>query len=311
MIDKPPRVWKLVLGYWLAQPIAITVVLLLWIGLVGDDDQMYGAGFYDARLVVTELEFWLFVLMLSAIVTAAQAIYLWPARKPGITTGQGRSLRMSIAVAGLVTGLGGLALTAGVVGLLDEEMRRTSELFGAIPTIGRMMLWVVLLLVLWAMPSLVMLWFCRAGRRETVLSRLANRILLGTAAEAVLLIPLDALVRRRSDCYCAEGSFWGLTLLGLLGFIGLGPVVLLPLFAKRRRGWYRTHCNACGYDMSGDANATICPECGAAWHSPFGEVAGTGDETTASADHPHHARDPDDQRAAHHHERHDPVGGGG
>ncbi|MEM9372453.1 MAG: hypothetical protein AAGA55_02315 [Planctomycetota bacterium] len=49
----------------------------------------------------------------------------------------------------------------------------------------------------------------------------------------------------------------------MIGFVGAGPAVLLPLFARRRRAWYRTHCHACGYDMRGDPEC--CPECGLAW----------------------------------------------
>lgn len=258
-------VWPIVLAYWLCQPLVLGLVFLLWIGAVGDDDQMYFAALQDGEVIaaVTEPMYWAYVLFFSAIITAAQACYLWPTRKPRITTGRGRSIKTSLIVAGLMVGLGGLALILGIGGLIDREFEALGNTLDNLPVVGHLAIWAVLILVAWVLPTLLLFRFCDSGQKETVLGRLANRVLLGTAAEAVLLIPVDAMIRRRSDCYCAEGSFLGLTLLGMIGFVGAGPAVLLPMFAKRRQGWYRTHCGGCGYDMAGDPER--CPECGLAW----------------------------------------------
>lgn len=315
MIEKPPRVWGLMIRYWLLQPIAVLLVLLLWVALFTDGDLMYGdAAGQVGRLLLTR-DLWLTVLVLSGIITAAQVIYLWPARKPGMTTGHGRSLRLSVTLAGLLVGLGGLALTLGVVSFVDEELSRTADAFESLPIGARWMLLLAIVLGLWAAPTVVIMWFCRSGRREDILGRLANRILLGTAAEALILIPLDAMIRRRTDCYCAEGSFIGLTVLGMIGFVGAGPAVLLPLFAKRRRGWCRTHCNACGYDMSG--NPDRCPECGRDWKTSelssqlsgglYRGVSGPLNQAGSAADHPQQSAQPDGQSQSGDDDRNDPV----
>jgi len=309
--DRAPRVWKLLVVYWLAQPIAVGLMVALWLWAMGDNDQMYFMSDpEDVFSTLKEPAYWGYMLFFSLIFTAAQACYLWPARKPGITTGKGRSIRLSVTVAGLMVGIGGLALTLGIFGLIDQEMDSLGTWLDGLSFAKSAMLVVVMVLALWALPTLVLLRFCKPGARETVLTRLANRVLLGTSAEVALLIPVDAMVRRRTVCYCAEGSFLGLTLLGMVGFVGAGPAVLLPLFAKRRRGWYRTHCNACGYDMSGDSNAGVCPECGRAWRSERGDRAGPFDQAPPAPDHPDQPGEPDEERQPDGRERDDPVGGG-
>lgn len=267
------RAWPWVLAYWLAQPVAIGLALALWGALMPDEDWMYGlTNLEEIPYILLEPGYWGYVLFLAGVVTAAQAVFLWPVRRPRTTPGRGRGLRTSLGVAGLMVGLGGGALALGALSLFDREMNRTGELIGAMPPFKQVCLVVFLLLTLWALPSVLLARFCTLGRKETVLGRLAQRILAGTAAEAALLIPIDAMVRRKTDCHCAEGSFIGLTLLGAVGFVGLGPLVLLPLFAKRRRGWYRTHCGACGYDMTGGTGQERCPECGAPWSGLGGEA---------------------------------------
>lgn len=256
-----------------------------------------------------EPAFWLYVIFFSGIITIAQACYLWPARKPRITAGKGRSIKLSVTIAGLTVGLGGLAMLLGIVGLFDQEMASTFSVMDSVPLGARILFWVLMLFVFWVLPTLILLRFCGSGQREDVLGRLANRVLLGTAAEAALLIPIDALIRRRTDCYCAEGTFLGLTVLGAIGFVGAGPAVLLPLFARRRRGWYRTHCNACGYDMRGDPAPERCPECGREWDLT-GVGTRAGDEAGTPANHPDQPNEPDDEGHTNQDKRDNPVGSG-
>jgi len=45
----------------------------------------------------------------------------------------------------------------------------------------------------------------------------------------------------------------------------LGPAVLLPALGRRRKRYYQSNCPVCGYDMSGNAAAERCPECGSGW----------------------------------------------
>lgn len=266
MSERTRPVWMWLMGYWLCQPLAVGVVFILWAWMIAGDDRMYGAMEpAEAVSLLTEPGFWVYVLVFSGIFTAAQACYLWPVRRPRVTPGRGRSMRLSVAVAGLMVGLGGLALTVGIVGALDRNLEGVSGLIDGMSVAERWLLLLLMVVLVWVVPSLVLARFCGRGPKERVLGRLANRLLLGTSAEAALLIPLDVMVRRKTECYCSEGPFLGLTLLGMVGFVGAGPAVLLPLFHKRRQGWYRTHCNACGYDMSGGMDSARCPECGTNW----------------------------------------------
>lgn len=290
--NKPARVWPAVLVYWLVQPIAIGVAFVLWMILFRNEESgwLYG-GDHAGEVFELTLEpvFWMYVLGFSLAITGAQAVYLWPARKPGITKGRGRSIRASVAIAGLVVGLGGLAITVTIAGAFDRALEGFGDWTQTLSPTKSAMFFALLFVLVWVLPSVLIVRFCGPGRRETVLLRLSRRLLMGTAAEATLAIPVDAMMRRNTECYCAEGSFFGLTLLGLIGFVGAGPAVLLPLFVSRRRSWYRVHCNACGYDMRGDPHAPRCPECGEPW-TMLPPVGSVGEPHSTSVPSPEPAR---------------------
>ena len=87
----------------------------------------------------------------------------------------------------------------------------------------------------WLSATPLLIRFSRGRDPESFLSRLASRLLLGTAIEVVASIPVAILVSRRSRCYCSEVSIFGLVLIIALGFVVMGPAVLIPVFMKRRR----------------------------------------------------------------------------
>jgi hypothetical protein len=117
----------------------------------------------------------------------------------------------------------------------------------------------------WILFTPLMLAFKGTHEPDTYISRLASRLFIGTVIEVVATIPVDIMVRKRTSCHCADGSFWALIIGLSAGFIVLGPVVvLLPLgrrFQRRSLG----RCRACGFDMRGCLGAPVCPECGTAW----------------------------------------------
>lgn len=119
----------------------------------------------------------------------------------------------------------------------------------------------------WAIATPLLLAFMRKGDRITRLQRLAAWLLTGTIIETVAIIPLDVMIRRRSSCYCSEGTYWALLLLGSVGAVILGPAVYLLPLGRRRRRLAAGQCIACGYDMTAipEAARTRCPECGAGW----------------------------------------------
>ncbi len=121
------------------------------------------------------------------------------------------------------------------------------------------------LLAGWCVGTPLLVAFMKRGPRETQLSRIASTIFLGTIIEAVAIIPLDVMVRRRTNCYCAEGTYWALGFCGSAGLLFLGPAIYLLPLGRRRKRLSEGRCEACGYDMRGKPDADRCPECGAGW----------------------------------------------
>jgi hypothetical protein len=122
-------------------------------------------------------------------------------------------------------------------------------------------------LAAWIVFTPLLVLFARGKRRETMLSRLTSGLFLGSVVESLAVIPLDVMIRRRTDCYCGESTFWTLLLCGTVGLFAFGPALFLVLLAKRRKRWWAGKCDWCGYDMSGSKNADRCPECGAGWRA--------------------------------------------
>ena len=82
--------------------------------------------------------------------------------------------------------------------------------------------------------------------------------------EVLVVLPIDAMVQRRSDCYCAAGTFWSLcaSAVALLWLTGPGIVFAVTM---RRRGMARkTNCAGCG-QLKGPSPGPVCPECGYSW----------------------------------------------
>lgn len=164
--------------------------------------------------------------------------------------------------------LAGLLLTGTLLLILDAA-ELAQEAMGVSDPDMPDWLWKVAFLagpvVGWIAATPLILGFVRRGHPESQLSRLANAIFIGTLIEAVITIPIYVMVRRKSMCYCAEGSFWSLIIFGSVGLVALGPAMYLLPIGKRRRRLTDGCCPACGYDLRSTPEAPRCPECGAGW----------------------------------------------
>lgn len=215
---------------------------------------------------------------------ALQIVLLWPVRRP-VLTPSGWPLRLSAALAALLGSLlavGLFAAVADIPWLLDrtllspEVVNRLSarqahpsggwRTQGESPVIHSLWLTGLMLGISWLILTPIFLAFLRRNRPETGLARLAARLFTGTVVEAVAIIPLDVMVRRKSDCYCEHGTFWALVACIGVGTVVAGPAAWLPILARRRKRWWR-RCQACGYDMRGLPKADRCPECGTGWRA--------------------------------------------
>jgi hypothetical protein len=197
---------------------------------------------------------WLLILALTAAGVTPLGMWILARR-----CGDGTPVLLSVLIAACVAAslLAGLVLAASSVSTLLGR-RETVWAYWPVAFTGTLVgAWAVGTPLLWA--------YCRRRDPETALGRISSRLFLGTMVEAGAIIPLDVMVRRKTDCYCGEGTMWALTICWAAGTVVLGPFVWLIPMGRRRRRWYAGRCPVCEYDMRGCMDAERCPECGAGW----------------------------------------------
>ena len=99
------------------------------------------------------------------------------------------------------------------------------------------------------------------------MGRVVGLLLGGTIVEAALILPIDIMIRRRTQCYCETGSFVALCLSTWALLWLAGPGAIIVVFRKRHRAWFETHCDYCGYER-GPSPGERFPECGIDWREP-------------------------------------------
>lgn len=253
--------------FWLVQIVVQAALFLLFLDSayrVGDNGQpLYPAPTINSMVrLVSDSGAVLTIVGVLLAIAACQFVLLWPVRRPSFRADRGWPLRMSLAVGGLAVGLLAAALLLAVLGFVDEALDVN------LPDLPDGVGWIIVAVVVgvpWLVTSLLLWKFSAGGSREGFLARFSARLFLGTMIEVAAIIPLDAMIRRKTSCYCFTGSYFALCICGVVGFFAAGPAILLPLIARRRKRWYAGRCEACGYDMSSLPGADRCPECGAGW----------------------------------------------
>lgn len=211
--------------------------------------------------IVLDASWWSTVGPIALVLVGTQVVFLIPvlAKRPPKAV-RSRPLVVSLFIGGAVAaGLTlGLALAAGEFSAtvlewsFDLDDTFTEALF------------VVLLVGSWAFWSAVLLVFCRGIWADRMLGRVVGLLIGGTLLEVLVVLPLDIMVRRRTDCYCFSGTFFGLCLATGATLWLTGPGIVIALTSKKHRQWRELHCFRCGY-AKGPSPGPVCPECGYAW----------------------------------------------
>jgi hypothetical protein len=92
--------------------------------------------------------------------------------------------------------------------------------------------------------------------------RMYRLIFAGTWLELLITIPVDVQVRKRTNCYCGEGTFLALIVGITTAVWAFGPGLYLLFLTRRlQRRADLSVCRGCGYDLHGLVEPR-CPECG-------------------------------------------------
>lgn len=217
---------------------------------------LYGELFTAIRY--GEYEPLLVIAAISGGFVLLQAIFLLPIYRPPAVARRGRSLRKSVVMVSFVVAGISAAVVWAVAELLSGErdfIDAGGEIFFILPAVVLVLSW-----ILWG------LYFWRISKPfdPAAIDRLMLPLLRCSAIGMVLIVPIDALVRRKRECYCATGSFLGLAFgVGAVIWL-LGPFAVIGLSRARRLALRRHVCLACGHDRPPNASAR-CQECGRGW----------------------------------------------
>ncbi len=256
--------WKAIVGV-----VLLWSFLLCWLSiwsmaiLMTEDGESFVRGltfpFVEGGEIIASGGFWLYAYVPALILTLMQVVFLVPAfRKPAGHMVRGKSLTFSLIIIGMFGGLGGAGLTWAVVSVIFEyELISDVDDWGVFPIL-------IMLVLSWVFWTLVLCRATRNKKRDDVLTIVLRRVVAGTILEVIVVLPLDIMIRRRTDCYCSTGSFWTLSLAVMRGWRMLGPGIVLALTSRERRMILEQWCLQCGYEK-GPNPGSNCPECGDAW----------------------------------------------
>lgn len=192
----------------------------------------------------------------ASIIVGTQAIFILPFVKPPRHTVKGKSLLLSTCLASFIASaltLGLVLLVYSIVKTLVMDLQKEDEIqegFFWIFLIASWILWTIFLLI----------FMHRKKRDPSALVKVTSWLFAGSLIEFLLSIPFAIMVARRSNCYCATGSFFTLALSFLASLWLFGPLMII-LLVWRKRPWTKDHCFNCGYPRK-LKDSDVCSECG-------------------------------------------------
>lgn len=218
---------------------------------------------------------WYYCAWPSIILVVTQLLFLWPIHGGRVRARpDGKPLTMMVASAGFVGAVLTIGLFLGIGGAIQLvwSVSTGSDPSDFDPGASEAVGWLVLLVALvcsWIVWTIALRRFAARHTSSRAADRIAGLLLKGTLAEIIVLLPIDIMMRRRTDCYCSTGSFFAMCLSAWALLWLCGPGAYLAVTSKRRREWALHHCDRCGYDK-GPSPGDKCPECGHAWNEGAG-----------------------------------------
>ena len=253
------RLWPLALlalGSFVVQ-YAVAIFALAALGSIGSWAKFPDELSRGLRLFVipssTDGSSWV-VIVGALVLSLTQSAFLVPTFSPIASTGEPRSLAWSVRSAACVVAVFSVLWVLALLTLAD--------LYFMVDPLGGYGVAIVLLASLaasWFYWSRV---FAAAAKASDEPERAILRKLLGaTGLIVVATIPIDVMARRKTDCYCAMGSFWALAWGIASGVWLLGPWALGGMTRRMRRHLSGSFCMRCGH-ARGSMAIMACPECG-------------------------------------------------
>ncbi len=190
----------------------------------------------------------------ALFLSLTQAAFLVPTFSPMAATGEPRSLAWTVRSAACLVAVFSALWLLALVTLID--------LYIPVDPMGGLGVAIALL------TTLVVSWFywsrvfaAAARASEEPERAILRRVFGATGLLIVATIPLDVMTRRKTDCYCGQGSIWALAWGIASGVWLLGPWALGGMTRQMRRSLSGSFCTRCGH-ARGSISIVICPECG-------------------------------------------------
>jgi hypothetical protein len=195
-------------------------------------------------------------LLIAGILFLPQAVLLSGAPGlPRLRLQRRRSMIVSMIGGSLLVG----AITVGLIGSICSIIGNDEWLERALAPLGNYG-WTVML-VPWAI-WFVIFAFIWSAQWITLFRRIYKILIAGTILELIVTIPIDVKIRKQTQCYCGEGTFWGMGFGLAVAFCTFGPAMALLYLARyTQRMKLPPICQNCGYDIRGLPEPR-CPECG-------------------------------------------------
>jgi uncharacterized membrane protein YdcZ (DUF606 family) len=258
-------------------PVGTVLMLFLIMPPWGEDG--HRAWLEHTCEALADPEWWAWGGLVCGVIVVTQFLFLVPVVRLRPPRGErARPLVVSLMLGAVIA-----AGLTGAIGLGLAELIASSRMadWSADPWQGRELagrpwMWPGLAAVLlgsWGLWTLLLLVFTRELWADRLLGRLVVLLFGGTVVELLVVIPIDIMVRRRTACYCATGTFLALCGSAVALVWLAGPGIVLALTSRRRRLVRETHCARCGHPK-GPTPGPACPECGHAWGGRAAAILG-------------------------------------